>query len=116
MFEGCDCEGELSHWVEIVRAAVDELGDELGDVGAGGQFGGQLSNLLLAWDFSSQEKPEEAYSLSTINLEEGLMCWLTFWQRLRASGSLRQQVSAFWYGLATESNAFLRVEDRSFPD
>jgi hypothetical protein len=39
---------------------VDELLDELGDVGAGGPLGGQVADLLLGRDLAGQEQPEEA--------------------------------------------------------
>lgn len=65
MFESGYSEGELCHWVKIIRAAVDELGNELRDVGAGSQFGGQITNLLLAWNLAGQKEPEQTY------------CWLT---------------------------------------
>jgi hypothetical protein len=45
--------------VEVGRAAVDQLLDELGDVGAGGPLGGEVANLLLGGDLTGQEKPEE---------------------------------------------------------
>jgi hypothetical protein len=45
--------------VEVVRAAIDELLDELGDIGAGSPVGGQVTDLLLGWDFAGQEQPEE---------------------------------------------------------
>lgn len=54
-----DGEGELSHGVEVGGAAVDELLDELGDLGAGGPLGGQVAHLLLGRDLTRQEKPEE---------------------------------------------------------
>ena len=52
-------DGELGHGVEVVRAAVDELLDELGDIGAGSPVGGQVADLLLGWDLAGQEQPEK---------------------------------------------------------
>jgi hypothetical protein len=46
--------------VEVGRAAVDELLDELGDIGSGRPLGREITDLLLGRDFTSQEKPEEA--------------------------------------------------------
>ena len=60
MLEGGDGERELSHWVEVAGAAVDKLGDECGNAGAGGPFGGEVSNLLLARNLAGQKEPEEA--------------------------------------------------------
>lgn len=59
VLKGSDGEGELSHGVEVRGAAVDELLDELGDLGAGSPFGGQVAHLLLGRNLTSQEKPEE---------------------------------------------------------
>lgn len=42
-----DSDGELSHWVEIAWAAVNELLDEFWDIGTCGPVGGQIANLLL---------------------------------------------------------------------
>lgn len=61
VLEGSDGEGELSHGVEVAGAAVDELLDELGHIGAGSPLSGQVTDLLLAWDFTGQEQPEETY-------------------------------------------------------
>ena len=38
MFKSCDRKGQLCHWVQVIGAAVDELFDELRNVGAGGPF------------------------------------------------------------------------------
>lgn len=38
---------QLGHWVKVTRAAVNELFDELGHIGAGSPFGGQVTDLLL---------------------------------------------------------------------
>ena len=60
VFEGGNGEGELSHGVQVGRAAVDELLDELGHIGSGGPFGREIANLLLSRDLAGQEKPEDA--------------------------------------------------------
>lgn len=59
VLERIDSDGELSHWVEGAWAAVDQLLDELWNIGAGGPLSGEVANLLLTWDFASQEEPEE---------------------------------------------------------
>ena len=59
MLESSDSEGELCHWVEVTWAAVDELLDEFGDFGTGGPLGGEVADLLLARNFTGQEKPEK---------------------------------------------------------
>ncbi|KAH3955371.1 hypothetical protein HBH53_007730 [Parastagonospora nodorum] len=61
VLESSDGDGELSHWVEIARAAVDELLNELGDVGAGGPLGGQVADLLLGRNLA--ESRTEPYAL-----------------------------------------------------
>jgi hypothetical protein len=63
--------------VEVAGAAVDELLDELGDIGAGGPLGREVANLLLGGDLAGQEEPEE-----------------TFWQRLLAAGGLGEELLA----------------------
>jgi len=59
VLESGDCDGELCHWVKVAWASVDELLDELGDACAGSPVGRKLADLLLGWDLTSQEKPEE---------------------------------------------------------
>lgn len=64
--------------MEVAGAAVNELLDELGDIGAGGPLGGEVANLLLRGDFAGEEEPEE-----------------TFWERLLAAGGLGEELLAF---------------------
>jgi hypothetical protein len=45
--------------VEGAGAAVDELLNELGDVGAGSPLSRQVANLLLGGDLAGQQKPEQ---------------------------------------------------------
>jgi hypothetical protein len=85
--------------VEIGRAVVDELLDELGEIGAGSPLGGEVADLLLGRDLTSQEKPEET-------LRKGLL----------ATGSLGEKLLALGDGLATESDTLLRVEDGTLPN
>lgn len=59
VLESVDGNRELSHWVEGGWAAVDQLLNELGDVGAGSPLGRQVADLLLGWDLTGQEQPEE---------------------------------------------------------
>lgn len=61
LLESGDGKGELGHGVQVGRAAVDQLLDELGDVGAGGPLGGEVADLLLGGDLTGQEKPEETW-------------------------------------------------------
>lgn len=61
MLEGGDGKGELSHWVEVVGAAVNQLLDEAWDVGAGSPLSREVAYLLLAWDFASKKEPEETW-------------------------------------------------------
>lgn len=110
-----DSEGELSHGVEVGRAAVDELLDELGDIGTGSPVGRQVADLLLRRNLASQEKPEETLGkrlLATRGLGKDilalgdLLCVITYWQTLRRHT----------YGLATEADALFRVENGALPD
>ena len=64
--------------MEVVGAAVDELGDERRELAAGGPLGGQVADLLLSGDLAGEEEPEE-----------------TFWERLLAAGGLGEELLAF---------------------
>lgn len=59
-----DGKGELGHGVEGVGAAVDELLNELGDLGAGSPVGGETLNLLSSGDLTGQQEPEETWRMS----------------------------------------------------
>ncbi len=98
LLEGRDGHGELGHGVEVRRAAVDELLDELGDLGPRSPVGRQVADLLLGGDLARQEQPEDALG-----------------QRLAAAGGLGQKRLALRDGLATEANALLGVEDGALP-
>ena len=98
LLEGRDGHGELGHGVEVRRAAVDELLDELGDLGPRSPVGRQVADLLLGGDLARQEQPEDALG-----------------QRLAAAGGLGQKLLALGDGLATEANALLGVEDGALP-
>lgn len=99
MLEGGHGQGELSHGVEVGRAVVDELLDELGDVGAGSPLSGEVADLLLGGDLAGQEKPEE-----------------TLGERLLAAGGLGEKLLDLRDGLAAEADTLLRVEDGTLPD
>ena len=99
VLERGDGEGELSHGVEVVGAAVDELGDERRELAAGGPLGGQVADLLLSGDLAGEEEPEET-------LGEGLS----------ATGSLGKDLLALGDGLAAETDTLLSVEDGALPD
>ena len=92
--ESSDGKGELGHGVEVGRAAVDELLDELGDIGTGSPVSRQVADLLLGGDLAGQEKPEKT-------LGKGLL----------ATGSLGENILALGDGLAAETDTLLRVED-----
>lgn len=94
-----DGERELSHGVEVVGAAVDQLGDEAGELAAGGPLSGQVADLLLRGDLAGEEEPEEA-------LREGLV----------AAGGLGEDLLALGDGLAAETDTLLGVEDGALPD
>jgi hypothetical protein len=85
--------------VEIGRAAVDQLLDELGEVGAGSPLGREITDLLLRRDLTGEEKPEET-------LRKGLL----------ATGSLGEELLALGDGLSTETDALFGVEDGTLPD
>lgn len=85
--------------MEIGRAVVDELLDELRDVGTSSPLGREIANLLLSGDLASQEKPEET-------LGKGLL----------AAGGLGEKVLALGDSLAPEADTLLRIEDGALPD
>jgi len=69
-------DGELSHGVEGVGAAVDELLNELGEVGAGSPLSGEVADLLLRGNLTGKEEPEETLGkrlLTTGGLGEKLL-------------------------------------------
>lgn len=98
LLESGDCHRELGHGVEVARAPVDELLDELGDLRAGSPVGRKIADLLLRRDLASQEKPEK-----------------TLRKRLLAARGLGQKLLALRDGPATEANALLGIEDGTFP-
>lgn len=59
VLESGDGEGELGHGMKVAGAAVDELRDELGHVGAGSPLARQIANLLLRGNLAGEEKPEK---------------------------------------------------------
>lgn len=94
-----DGKGELSHWVEVRWASVDELLDELGDVRSSGPVGGKITDLLFGWDFSGQEQPEETCQVSLVDVHpfffvSFFMGVHTFWERLLTTGGLGENLLA----------------------
>ena len=85
-----DCQRELGHGVEGGRAAVKDLLNEVGDGGTGSPVLGELSDLLLGGDLSSEQQPEES-------LGEGL----------GTTGGTGKKLLALGDGLAAETNALL---------
>lgn len=88
--EGSDGEGELRHGVEGGRASVEDLLNELGEVGAGSPLLGESLNLLLGGDLTGDEEPEET-------LREGL----------GTTGGLGEELLALGDGLATEADTLI---------
>jgi len=83
--ESGDGNGELSHWVKVAWAAVDKLLDKLWKLGAGGPLGGEVADLLLRWNLTGEEKPEE-----------------TLWKWLLTTWGLWKNFLALWdlYGVS----------------
>jgi hypothetical protein len=94
VLESSDGERELGHGVEVAGAAVDELLNELGDIGAGSPLSGQVADLLLGGNLAGKQEPEK-----------------TLRKRLLATGGLGEQLLALGDGLAAETDTLLRVED-----
>ena len=76
VLKSSDGEGELGHGVEVAWAAVDELLNELGNIGAGSPLSREVADLLLRGDLAGQKKPEETFRerlLATRGLGEELL-------------------------------------------
>lgn len=99
VLESVDGNGELSHWVEGGWAAVDQLLDELWNVGAGGPVSGQVTDLLLGWDLAGKEEPEK-----------------TLWKWLLSTWCLWKLVLALWDGQSAETDTLLSIEDGPLPN
>jgi hypothetical protein len=100
--------------VEVAWAAVDELLDELRNVGTGSPFCRKVTDLLLAGNLTSQEKPEET-SKGISRLRTKLLLFHTFRQRLLSSGRLWENFLAFRNRPSSETDALFRVENGAFP-
>ena len=100
--------------MEGAGAAVDELLDELGDIGAGSPLGRQVTDLLLGGDLAGQQEPEET-------LGQGLSTAGSLGQELLDLGDLMPNGLAMrtesacreliTYGTATETDTLLGVKD-----
>lgn len=71
MLKSRDCNGELSHWVEIIGTPIDDFFEEFGNSGACSPFGGEISDLLFARDFASKEEPKETFDISVVTMPVG---------------------------------------------
>jgi hypothetical protein len=72
--------------VEVAGASVDELLDVLRNFGAGSPFGGEVADLLLGWDLTGQEEPEET-------LGKGLLTTGCLGEEFLAFGDLDDEMS-----------------------
>lgn len=99
VLESVDGNRELSHWVEGSWAAVDELLNELWNIGAGGPVSREVADLLLRWDLAGKEKPEK-----------------TLWKWLLSAWCLWKLLLALWDGQSAETDTLLGIEDGSLPD
>lgn len=94
VLKGCDSKGELSHGVEVVGAAVNELLDELGDIGAGSPLSREVADLLLGGNLAGQQKPEETCACQRPYISTLSGSKQTFGQGLLAARSLGEQLLA----------------------
>lgn len=85
--------------MEGVGASVDELLDEFGDLSPGSPLLGQTLDLLLGWDLSGEEEPEET-------LWQGLLTTWGGWEFGLALGD----------GQASESDTLVGIEDGTLPN
>lgn len=73
VLKGSHSQGELSHGVQVIGAAVNELLNVLGNVGPSSPFSREVANLLLAGDLARQQQPEETCSwVSCPSRQEGV--------------------------------------------
>lgn len=69
VLESSDGQRELGHRVKGVRASVNELLDELGNLRAGSPLGGESLDLLSGRDLAGQQQPENpCNTVSTCHL------------------------------------------------
>jgi hypothetical protein len=77
--------------VEVIGAAVDQLFDELGKLGASSPFCGEVADLLFGWNLTGEEEPEKT-------LREWLFAawgfgkeFLAFWDLFRSVFELSER-------------------------
>jgi hypothetical protein len=92
MVKSSDGQRELGHGVKSGWASVKELLYEFRNGGTGSPVLGELCNLLLSGNFTSDEQPEKSFR-----------------ERLRPTGSLGKKLLALGNSLATEADALLGI-------
>lgn len=99
MLKSVDSQRELRHGMKSLGASVNDFLHKLGNVRASSPLSRELLDLLLSGDFTSEQEPEERFG-------QGFLTTISSGQFLLALGD----------GLATETNTFISIKDRSFPD
>jgi hypothetical protein len=85
--------------VKGVGTPVNQLLDELGDLGTCRPLLTESLDLLVGWNLASEEEPEEGLG-----------------QRLGSAGGGREHLLALGDGLAAETDTLIGVKDGSLPD
>lgn len=105
--------------MEGAGAAVDELLEELGELGASSPLSRESTDLLLRGDLTGQEEPEETLGeglLTTGGLGQELLALRDLYHHVNMRSIEKKETQLNTYGLATEADTLFRVQDRSFPD
>lgn len=90
--------GQLGHWVHILREGLDKVQDVFWEVGFLGQFAREGPDLGGGGDLAGEEQPEHG-----------------FWQHLGSRGSLGELLLAVLDGLAVEADTLIGIQDGAFP-
>ena len=82
--------------MQVAWAAVDQLLNELRNIGSSSPFGGEIPNLLFAGNLAGQEKPKKTCTtLDQYTSQTSIRIIRTFWEWFFPTRSFRQQLLAF---------------------
>lgn len=90
---------QLSHWVHVVWEVLNEELSVVWDGGSGSKFIGDGSELSLAWELTSHQKPQK-----------------TFWQWFTSIGGLWKSGDEVRDGVSSESDTLGWVEEGGIPE
>ena len=99
VIEGGDGAGELGHWVQVGGKAIEHVFDEVWEGRFLGEFSREGADLGRRGDLAGQEQPEHGFG-----------------QHFGAGGAFGEDLLAVFDCSAVETDAFVCVEDGSFPN